>query len=113
MEIKESGPLLTKWLDGVDRTPRETVYFLVDTNKRLQKTIGYVIRMEPGIQTCEQSLELTNRSCRDAAWVLVQVLRHLGLAARFVCGYLVKLTADQKSLNGPSGPEKDFTDPHA
>ncbi len=113
MEIKETGPLLTAWLAGVDRTARETVYFLVDINKRLQETIGYVIRMEPGIQTCEQSLGLAKGSCRDSAWVLVQVLRHLGFAARFVSGYLVQLTADQKSLDGPSGPEQDFTDLHA
>ncbi|MBS1202148.1 MAG: dehydrogenase, partial [Chromatiaceae bacterium] len=112
-EIKEDGPLLKKWLTGVDRSPRETVYFLVDLNKKIQETIGYVIRMEPGIQTCEESLRLTKGSCRDSAWLLVQVLRHLGFAARFVSGYLVQLTADQKSLDGPSGPEQDFTDLHA
>ena len=113
MEIKEDGPLLKEWLAGVDRTPRETVYFLVDLNQRLQQSIGYVIRMEPGIQTCEESLGLAKGSCRDSAWVLVQILRHLGFAARFVSGYLVQLTADVKSLDGPSGPEKDFTDLHA
>ncbi len=112
-EIKESGPLLMQWLEGVDRTPRETVYFLVDINQRLHESIGYVIRMEPGIQTCEESLGLAKGSCRDSAWVLVQALRHLGFAARFVSGYLVQLTADVKSLDGPSGPEADFTDLHA
>jgi uncharacterized protein (DUF2126 family)/transglutaminase-like putative cysteine protease len=112
-EIKEDGPLLKQWLAGVDLTPRETVYFLVDLNQRLHETIGYVIRMEPGIQTCEESLGLAKGSCRDSAWVLVQALRHLGFAARFVSGYLVQLTADVKSLDGPSGPEQDFTDLHA
>jgi uncharacterized protein (DUF2126 family)/transglutaminase-like putative cysteine protease len=113
MEIKEGGPLLRDWLGEVDRSPRETVYFLVDLNKKLQEAIGYVIRMEPGIQTCEQTLNTAKGSCRDTGWLLVQILRHLGLAARFVSGYLVQLTPDVKALDGPSGPERDFTDLHA
>ena len=113
LEIKESGPLLKEYLPAVDRTPRETVYFLVDLNKKLNEDIGYVIRMEPGIQTCEQTLRIGRGSCRDTGWLLVQILRHLGLAARFVSGYLVQLTPDVKALDGPSGPERDFTDLHA
>ncbi len=113
LERTESGSLLKKWLTGVNRTRRETVYFLVDLNQRLHADIGYVIRLEPGVQTCEKTLRSGKGSCRDTAWLLVQILRHLGLAARFVSGYLVQLTADVKSLDGPSGPEKDFTDLHA
>ena len=113
LELTEGGPLLRKWLTGVNRKRRETVYFLVDLNQRLQQDIGYVIRMEPGVQTCEQTLGTGKGSCRDTGWLLVQILRHLGLAARFVSGYLVQLTADVKSLDGPSGTEKDFTDLHA
>jgi len=113
LELKEDGPLLRDWLAGVDRSPREIVYFLVDLNRQLQEDIGYVIRMEPGIQTCEETLRLRKGSCRDTGWLLVQIARHLGLAARFVSGYLIQLTADQKSLDGPSGPERDFTDLHA
>jgi uncharacterized protein (DUF2126 family) len=108
-----AGPLLVKWLEAVDRTPKQTTNFVVDLNRRLQQDISYVIRMEPGVQGCEETLRLARGSCRDTAWLLVQILRHLGLAARFVSGYLLQLTPDQKPLTGPEGPERDFTDLHA
>jgi uncharacterized protein (DUF2126 family)/transglutaminase-like putative cysteine protease len=113
LEIQEAGPRLLKWLEGVNRKPKTINDFLVDLNRRLQADIGYTIRMETGVQSCEETLEKARGSCRDSAWLLVQILRHLGLAARFVSGYLIQLVADVKSLDGPSGPEKDFTDLHA
>ncbi len=113
LEVEESGPLLLAWLEKIDRTPRQTVDYLVDINARLQSDISYLVRMEPGVQSCEETLGLKQGSCRDSAWLLVQILRHQGLAARFVSGYLVQLTSDVKSLDGPSGPESDFTDLHA
>jgi len=112
-EIVDDGPLLKEWLDGVSRKPKRMIDFLVELNAQLSRDIKYGIRMEPGVQTCEETLGLAKGSCRDSAWLLVQILRHLGLAARFVSGYLVQLTADVKSLDGPSGPEQDFTDLHA
>ena len=112
-EITEDGPLLADWLAGVDHTPRRCVDFLVYINHKLQQDIGYNIRLAVGIQTCEETLELRKGSCRDTAWLLVQILRHIGLAARFVSGYLVQLTPDEKSLDGPSGTDHDFTDLHA
>ncbi len=107
------GPRLRHWLDQVDRREQNTVDFLVEINTRLHRDIAYTVRLEPGVQTCETTLRKALGSCRDSAWLLVQIMRHLGIAARFVSGYLIQLTADEKSLDGPSGPEADFTDLHA
>jgi uncharacterized protein (DUF2126 family)/transglutaminase-like putative cysteine protease len=108
-----AGPLLTHYLSKIDRRSRTTIDFLIELNQRLQSDIHYVIRMEPGVQTPEQTLSAKSGSCRDSAWLLVQILRGLGLAARFVSGYLIQLTPDVKALDGPVGSATDFTDLHA
>ncbi len=113
LEVVESGPLLNDWLGKIDRTPKRSIDFLIGLNSDLYNHLNYTLRMEPGVQTCEETLNSKLGSCRDFAWLLVQTLRHLGLAARFVSGYLVQLKSDEKSLDGPSGPEADFTDLHA
>ena len=113
LERTENGPLLRELVKRFVQPRTRTIDYLVDVNQFLQKQIKYLIRLEPGIQTCEETLTKNSGSCRDTAWLLVQLLRQLGLAARFVSGYLVQLKADEKALDGPSGPEQDFTDLHA
>ncbi|ETR73375.1 MAG: transglutaminase [Candidatus Magnetoglobus multicellularis str. Araruama] len=113
LKVPEPGPQLKKYLDGIDRSPLRMVDFLVYLNHSLHKKIQYVIRMEPNIQSPEQTLSLKSGSCRDTSWLLVYILRNLGLAARFVSGYLIQLSSDVKSIDGPSGPSMDFTDLHA
>ena len=118
LDTSASTPVLTKYVSQVREraltsSKMGTTDFLVGVNQAIQQDISYSIRLEPGVQTAEESLKLRSGSCRDSAWLLVQVLRSLGLAARFVSGYLVQLTADVENLDGPAGPTSDFTDLHA
>ncbi|SMX23981.1 transglutaminase family protein [Boseongicola aestuarii] len=108
-----SGPLLNAFLKTIDPSPKRTVDFVVGLNAQLAQDIGYVIRMEPGVQTPEETLQTAKGSCRDTSWLLVQILRNLGFAARFVSGYLIQLKPDLVALDGPAGTDKDFTDLHA
>ncbi|MDF3155061.1 transglutaminase family protein [Mesorhizobium sp. XAP10] len=108
-----AGPLLSALLKTMDRSAANTVNFLVDLNARLQREIAYIVRMETGVFSPEETLAAKKGSCRDSSWLLVQILRNLGIAARFVSGYLVQLKPDLVALDGPAGTAVDFTDLHA
>jgi uncharacterized protein (DUF2126 family)/transglutaminase-like putative cysteine protease len=113
MQPEPAGPLLRQFLDGVDKSPMNTVNFVTALNASIQQRIAYIVRMETGVWSPEETLGNAKGSCRDSSWLLVQALRHLGFAARFVSGYLIQLKPDLVSLDGPAGTDHDFTDLHA
>jgi transglutaminase-like putative cysteine protease len=111
--VDDDGPALEAFVADLPKAAPSTINFLVDLNARLAREIRYLVRMEPGVQTPDETLTLASGSCRDSAWLQVQILRKLGLAARFVSGYLIQLKADVAALDGPSGTTQDFCDLHA
>jgi len=118
LAVEPAGPLTGQFVAGFRDRKSGTVAFILDLNRKLRDDIAYVTRLEPGVQTCEQTLQSRSGSCRDSAWLLVQILRHLGIAARFVSGYLIQLAADASSPDGPldgppDGPRTDSADLHA
>lgn len=113
LATEAAGSELQAFLETVDRTERTTIDFLVDLNRRVQERVAYLIRMEPGVQTPDETLRIGSGSCRDSSWLLVNALRHLGFAARFVSGYLIQLKPDIVAIDGPAGTSVDFCDLHA
>lgn len=113
LKKKPAGPHLKAYLQTLDTSKQPINDFLVKLNQKIATDVSYIIRLEPGVQTPETTLKLGSGSCRDSAYLLIQVLRHLGIAARFASGYLIQLKTDVVPLDGPPGPSEDFTDLHA
>lgn len=114
-EIQE--PELLAWVEHIKKDVIQpgmsTVDFLVAINQFVSKRVSYIIRMEPGIQSCTETIHAGKGSCRDSAFLLMHLLRQLNLASRFCSGYLIQLKTDEAPRKGPAGPEADFTDLHA
>jgi len=113
LAVDDDGPALRAAVAELAVEGNSVVDFLVELTRRVQQAVRYVVRMEPGVQSPDATLSLGSGSCRDSAWLLVQMLRCLGLAARFVSGYLIQLKADIDPIEGPMGTDTDFTDLHA
>jgi uncharacterized protein (DUF2126 family) len=113
----QAGPLLDAWVDALPRDDVQVTDFLVALNRRVLGDVAYSVRMEPGVQTPEETLSAGIGSCRDSAWLLVAILRRLGIAARFASGYLVQLAEDLPPNSGApqdaGAGRGDFTDLHA
>lgn len=112
-EITEQGKALMQWISDIDYARGSIIDFLNKLNQRVFEHIRYTIRMQPGVQTCEETLLRASGSCRDSAWLMVQILRHVGLAARFVSGYLVQLAEETPLAPNASTVQKDFAALHA
>jgi transglutaminase-like putative cysteine protease len=111
LSVDALTPRVQAWLDRIDRRPRPSVEFVVMLNQLLHAQVRYVKRPEPGVQTPEQTLAQGSGSCRDSGWLLVNLMRHLGLAARFVSGYLIQIAPDSPTRPGTHG--LDATELHA
>ena len=81
---------LTNWARQFMRTdgPTGTRDLLLQMNAFIRGHFTYAARDEEGIQTPLETLRSSSGSCRDFALLMMEAVRSLGMAARFVSGYL-------------------------
>lgn len=110
LEVTEQGPHLAQWIRQINHHPkRDTLDFLISLNQQVNQAIAYQIRLQAGVQPADVTLRRAMGSCRDSAWLLVQLLRGCGLAARFVSGYLAQVAGKDNGLRNVT----DSLDLHA
>ena len=112
-KLSKEGPLFDEWLKSTSMSETHTIDYLSLLNKKVKEAINYVIRLEPGVQSPEETLQLKRGACRDMAWLLLQTLRYNGIAARFVSGYLVQLKSSGYLSEELNSLQNDLTDLHA
>lgn len=85
-----TGEQLNSWINNIWRQGEaiETYSLLLRLTKAINEGMTYKVREEPGVQTANETLACRTGSCRDFAMLLMAAARRLGLAARFVTGYL-------------------------
>lgn len=85
-------PVVQKWLEDVCRPGKliKTITLLDALNKAIVSNFKYTAREEPGVQSPRQTIELGSGSCRDLAVLFIEACRVLGLASRFISGYLLQ-----------------------
>ncbi len=89
-----------RWLGGLGlQRPMETFPLLDRLNRQIAGRFVYQIREEPGVQPPGQTLMHNSGSCRDFAALFIEACRHLGLASRFVSGYLYTWGTDGASAS--------------
>ncbi|MBF0622005.1 MAG: transglutaminase family protein [Magnetococcales bacterium] len=105
--VSPDTPLLNNWPNNLPRPDdgNDTITFITDLNQALADAITYHERIRPGVRNPSDTLTRSAGSCRDSAWLLVNLLRRAKLAARFVSGYLLHLEKQR--------PDKDKVDLHA
>jgi hypothetical protein len=113
LEPLPGTPPLDAYLRQIEAWGPTTVELVTGLNRALARDIAYRTRMEEGVQAPEETLGRRSGSCRDSGWLLVQLLRLCGLAARFVSGYLVQLGSDAASADGSDEASADCADLHA
>jgi transglutaminase-like putative cysteine protease len=81
---------LTDWIASIWQPGQriQTYALLQRLCAHLQQTLVYQLREEPGVQSVADTLSRGSGSCRDSAFLFMEAARRLGLAARFVSGYL-------------------------
>jgi transglutaminase-like putative cysteine protease len=83
----EVSQLMEPFLRGVSAKD-STLDFLTAFNRALPALFRYSLRLEPGVQTAEETIAKREGTCRDFAHLFIETARMAGLAARYVCGYL-------------------------
>lgn len=87
---QETRELLNNWIFNVWKSSEQiqTYTLLQRLTETIYNTLVYKVREEPGVQSAKETLSLGSGSCRDFALLFMEAVKCLGLASRFVSGYL-------------------------
>lgn len=96
--------ILEQWLvDFRERTGQGSGHLLKDLAHALYTSLAYALRYDEGTQHPADTIRFGSGSCRDYAWLFIELARRMGFAARFVTGYIHERAGDGGSLASPVG----------